>query len=83
MTRSGGWRDFGTLFQIKNNGTDYRLVRGLYPDYSLEPALLNAALTLGPDNFIYGTSASGGPRSFGSVFRIRPDGSSSAWRRVR
>src|SRR5215471_17704138 len=43
-------------------------------DFELSPGIVTAALVQGPDGNFYGTTAQGGPRGSGTVFRVTPAG---------
>lgn len=73
MTQVGGANDMGTLYKITPNGTDYErlidfagLTNGKFPTGGL--------VTDG--TFLYGTTAEGGASDIGTVYKIKPDGSS-------
>jgi len=66
-TQSGGQADYGTAFEVDATGTETMLlnfqlfVNGSNPD---------VPLALGPGGALYGTSSSGGPNGYGTVFRL-------------
>ncbi len=73
-TTSGGSNGLGTIFRISTNGTSYSAIKifRLTPGEAGTPT---AGLLAGSDGMLYGTSYGGGRRSFGTVFRLNPDGS--------
>ena len=70
-TSSGGLNDFGTLFKIKPDGTDYvKLI-----NFSNVSSGNSPFGTLVTDSvFLYGTTAFGGINSNGTLFKIKKDG---------
>lgn len=69
-TWGGGTNDWGVIYKIKPDGTDFTKLfdfdgtNGMYPYCSL--------LSVG--NFLYGTAEQGGANSMGVVFKIKSDG---------
>jgi uncharacterized repeat protein (TIGR03803 family) len=66
-TRQGGPNDYGTLFRMTPNGTVSTLVEF---DGFNDGANPLTALTWGSDNNLYGTTSSGGPGGYGTIFRL-------------
>ncbi len=73
MTNNGGVNSAGTIFKIKPDGSSYaklldfdNATTGGYPYGSL----------LSDGVFLYGTTTSGGANGNGTIFKIKPDGSS-------
>lgn len=71
MTTYGGINNFGTIFKIKTDGTDYIKIleflgatNGSYPSGSL----------ISDGTFLYGMTTYGGTNDFGTIFKIAPDG---------
>jgi uncharacterized repeat protein (TIGR03803 family) len=71
MTSNGGWAMDGTLFKILPNGTGYSQLfdfldtaSGSYPQGSL----------ISDGTFLYGTTMKGGANDYGTVFKIKLDG---------
>ena len=58
--------------------SDLRSARALEPqtlfNFELSPGTVTASLVEGPDGNFYGTTAQGGPRGSGTVFRVTPAG---------
>lgn len=75
MAAYGGSSGAGTIFRIKPDGTGASVLHNFIPVNGCIP--YHAALI--PDgNFFYGLTSSGGTGNFGTIFRIRKDGSSYA-----
>jgi uncharacterized repeat protein (TIGR03803 family) len=70
-TSSGGSNDFGTLYKIKTDGTNYtKLI-----DFSNVSSGNSPFGTLVCDNiYLYGTTAFGGINSNGVLFKVKKDG---------
>jgi uncharacterized repeat protein (TIGR03803 family) len=66
----GGTYDWGTVFEINPDGTDYRILKRF--DYATTGAVLYAGLMKGPDGALYGAAAYGGDDEFGTLFRLLP-----------
>jgi uncharacterized repeat protein (TIGR03803 family) len=69
----GGTDDFGAIFKIKSDGSEYSkiydftgIVNGRIP--------LSSLITDGP--FLYGTTSYGGTSDLGTIFKVMTDGSS-------
>jgi len=68
-TLGGGTAEYGTVFEISFDGTEYKklldfdLPRSVYPQ---------GDLLLSQDGFIYGTSSQGGRKGGGTVYRFHP-----------
>ncbi len=74
-TVNGGANNFGTIFKIKTDGTGYvklldfaSFANGQYPTGSL----------ISDGTFLYGISDQGGANNFGTIFKIKPDGTGFA-----
>ena len=72
-TRSGGINEFGTLYKIKPDGSDYQVLR----DFLAGDA--DGGVPYGTLHFdgtyIYGTCSQAGLNFGGTLFKIKPDGS--------
>lgn len=72
MTPKGGVYNFGTIYKVKSDGTnfqklfDFNGTNGQYPQDGL--------ITDG--TYLYGTTKEGGNNDFGTVFKIKMDGTS-------
>ena len=83
-TRGGGssTNDFGqgTLFRIKKDGSDYRILHNFDPTSGWP----TGTLAVGTDGVLYGTTGYGGltnaaaPFGFGTIFRLNTDGTGYA-----
>ncbi len=72
MTYNGGASNLGTVFRIRTDGTEYSVLYnflggadGRYPYSSLVLS----------EGVLYGTTYSGGPTNYGTIFKINADGS--------
>ncbi|SDM35698.1 Por secretion system C-terminal sorting domain-containing protein [Catalinimonas alkaloidigena] len=72
MTRAGGTHDLGTLFRLKTNGFDFQKLYDFSPTSGGAPV---GSLTLGADGFLYGMTREEGSHDFGTLFRLKTDGS--------
>src|SRR5258705_7930075 len=61
----------GTLFSLDGNGNNFKK---LHDFDDLTGANPFQAITQGPDKTLYGTAAMGGALTFGTIFKINPDG---------
>jgi uncharacterized delta-60 repeat protein/gliding motility-associated-like protein len=74
-TTSGGFSFPGTIFKIKPDGTGYVKIF----DFNNSTTGTHPYSALISDNtFLYGTTFSGGSNGLGTIFKIKPDGSSYA-----
>jgi uncharacterized repeat protein (TIGR03803 family) len=69
VTRNAGVNGYGTVFEVKEDGTErvihsFAINEGAYPD---------AGLTVF-NGLLYGTTTTYGPKHYGSVFEISPNG---------
>jgi len=71
MTYGGGTNDLGTIFKIQPGGTGYvKLIdfdgttNGSYPNGDL----------FSDGTFLYGMTSGGGTNDFGTIFKLKPDG---------
>lgn len=73
LTTYGGTNDFGTIFKIKPDGTGYVDLHNFSntPDGNASRASL-----FFDGNFLYGMTYSGGANAVGTIFKIKPDGTS-------
>jgi len=78
-TSGGGTNSYGTVFQIKPDGSSYAVLYAFQPfKRQGTPNFTNfnfPTLTLGSDGGLYGTTSGGGTNDLGTVFRLNPDGS--------
>ncbi len=69
-TEAGGTADGGTIFRVAPGGANYEVLHrfqsatdGRTPDFGLVE---------GPEGWLYGVTATGGPGGLGTVYRFRP-----------
>ena len=74
-TEYGGNWDCGTVFKVNTNGTDHAIL--VHFDYLTRGAYPTAGLVLS-GSMLYGTSRSGGYTGWGTVFKVKTDGSEYA-----
>ena len=71
-TEHGGGADNGTVFRLHPNGAGFQVL------HDFGSGTLGAGPTTrlisGGDGFLYGTTLNGGANSYGTVFRLHPDG---------
>lgn len=72
VTSKGGLHNYGTVFKLKPDGSDFRVIRHLNLPDGTTP---HGGLTQGRDGYLYGMAHGGGSFGFGTLFRIQPDGS--------
>lgn len=73
MTKDGGASSMGTIFKIKPDGTDYVKFFD-FAGFTNGQNPLGSLIFEGP--FLYGMTKSGGSNYFGTIFKIKPDGTS-------
>jgi uncharacterized repeat protein (TIGR03803 family) len=71
MTSYGGISNFGTIFRIKTNGKDFKVLHQFKGEDGASPR----AGLVSSGQVLYGTTASGGSAGEGTVFKINADGS--------
>jgi uncharacterized repeat protein (TIGR03803 family) len=64
----------GSLFKVRPNGSDYQKLAD-FTQQSSTVGLNPRGIMIDPDGFIYGVTSRGGINNFGSVFKIKKDGS--------
>ncbi len=72
-TRSGGASNWGTIFRLGQNGSNY-IVVGTFTD-SVGGMHPHGSMVEGSDGAMYGTTYQGGTSNYGAVFKINKDGS--------
>ena len=72
-TEGGGFDDFGVLYRINRDGTDYRILYE-FTAQRAEGYAPSSPPVEGLDGALYGTTYYGGPEDTGSIYRIRKDG---------
>jgi uncharacterized repeat protein (TIGR03803 family) len=71
-TSGGGDTLNGTIYRLGMNNSSYAVLRAM--NFSADGGWMRAGLTQGPDGVLYGTTYSGGPGKYGTVFRMNPNG---------
>ncbi|NUO02337.1 MAG: T9SS type A sorting domain-containing protein, partial [Saprospiraceae bacterium] len=71
VARFGGNSGNGVVFRIQKNGAGFQVIHSFDNAIGAEP---DAGLTPGPDEFLYGTTAFGGNMDFGTIYRMKMDG---------
>jgi uncharacterized repeat protein (TIGR03803 family) len=75
-TREGGLQGLGTIYRVRPDGSDYNMIRRFFTrDEGADPA---GGVIDGQDGFLYGATASGGSQNFGTIYKLRYDGSEFA-----
>jgi uncharacterized repeat protein (TIGR03803 family) len=72
-TSGGGTADMGVLFKMKTDGTAYTILKHFDAPYSANPT--DGVVSDGK-GMLYGFLTFGGSQGFGSIYRIKTDGSS-------
>jgi uncharacterized repeat protein (TIGR03803 family) len=72
-TEGGGFDDFGVLYRINRDGTDYRILYE-FTAQRAEGYAPSSPPTEGPDGALYGTTYYGGPDDNGAIYRVHKDG---------
>jgi uncharacterized repeat protein (TIGR03803 family) len=72
-TANGGLSGVGTVFRVRPDGTSFSVVHSFNGSDGANP---QGGVNLAADGFLYGTTFNGGALSNGTVFRVKPDGSS-------
>jgi|GEM_PF-2414319 len=74
----GGAADTGAVFQVKSDGSGYRVLHEFAAEGGQQAnsggAVPSAGLTFGADGLLYGVTAAGGSEGSGVVFRLGTDG---------
>lgn len=76
-TFQGGSGGVGTLYAVQTSGSGFSLLH-TFGVGIIDGADPRAAMVLGSDGTLYGTTCDGQPGGHGTAFRIRPDGSGFA-----
>ena len=71
-TDAGGAGDQGVVYRVARDGTGFATLHEFRGPDGSSPS---AALVVGSDGFLYGTTDRGGSRGVGTVFRLARDGS--------
>ena len=74
-TQFGGARDFGTVFKVRPDASDWTTVLSFTSNgTSNRGAQPVAGLIVGSDGNFYGTTSTGGAGNFGTIFKLTPAG---------
>jgi uncharacterized repeat protein (TIGR03803 family) len=73
-TAGGGSAYWGTVYRIKSDGSGFQLLHAFRGGDNDEAGPLGA-LILDEAGYLFGTTSSGGASGFGTVFRMKTDGS--------
>jgi uncharacterized repeat protein (TIGR03803 family) len=71
MTRGGGINAKGTIFKVKTDGSNYTKLLDL--DSAATGSIPSGSL-ISDGTYLYGMTSHGGPYDFGTIFKIKPDG---------
>ncbi|MEO6694692.1 MAG: choice-of-anchor tandem repeat GloVer-containing protein, partial [Ignavibacteria bacterium] len=72
LTQYGGVNDKGTIFSLKTDGSDYKLLHSFGSDSKDGKSPFGSLKML--NGFLYGTTQDGGENDRGTVFKIQLDG---------
>jgi len=72
-TEGGGFDDFGVLYRINRDGTDYQVLHE-FTAQNAEGYSPTSPPIEGPDGALYGTTYFGGPEDTGAIYRVHKDG---------
>jgi uncharacterized repeat protein (TIGR03803 family) len=70
MTSQGGVNNFGTIFKVKPDGSDFKKLL----DFNGGNGRLPQGSLMFDGTFLYGMTYYGGSRNTGAMFKIKPDG---------
>jgi uncharacterized repeat protein (TIGR03803 family) len=73
LTPYGGTHSYGTIFKIKPDGTGYDTLRNFKGTPNGDGATATGSL-ISDGTFLYGTTNMGGTHSYGTIFKIMPNG---------
>ncbi|MBL9213497.1 MAG: hypothetical protein JNL92_23735 [Opitutaceae bacterium] len=77
VTAQGGTGNNGTVFRLRSDGSGVQVVYS-FASGSGAPTIPAEAFILGRDGVLYGTSEFGGSATFGTLYRINPEGTGFA-----
>jgi len=75
VTSSGGFYNYGTIYSINPDGSEFSIILHKNRDAPVSSGTMRGALVQGPDGFLYATSENGGDYNYGTLFKIKTDGS--------
>jgi uncharacterized repeat protein (TIGR03803 family) len=73
VTQGGGLQDFGVLFRLNRDGSNYRILHHFIPDDSAGYTPINPPIE-GPGGLLYGATYFGGVDDTGTLYSIHKDG---------
>ena len=73
-TSAGGLRNFGTVFSIGKDGSNYKILHN-FGVTNADGAVLYGRVTECSDGVLYGTTWQGGTYGAGTIFKLNKDGS--------
>lgn len=65
----------GAIFKVSLEGTGYTMLRAFGPMFDPDGSRPFGRPTFGPEGFLFGTTYWGNPNGYGTVYKIRSDGS--------
>ncbi len=71
---AGGPNAEGTVFRLRTDGSGFQTIHPFTFGNPADGSNVYAPLTWGGDGYFYGTTVSGGANYFGTIYRIKPDG---------
>jgi uncharacterized repeat protein (TIGR03803 family) len=77
VTWSGGIADHGTVFQVRADGADYRVLHH-FTEAEYEGRNPSGPIAVGSDGALYGMTRSGGAAQHGTIYRVAPHNSGFA-----
>jgi uncharacterized repeat protein (TIGR03803 family) len=76
ITATGGFHGYGTIFSINTDGSGFSIIFHLNDKAPMKSGNSpQGGLVQGTDGFLYATSLFGGDNEYGTLFKIRTDGS--------
>lgn len=73
-TAYGGSQNLGTIFKINKDGSGFTVIRS-FTGGNADGQNPYASLVRGSDGLLYGATAYGGAKNFGTIYRLNRDGS--------
>ena len=76
ITPGGGFYGYGTIFSVNTDGSGFSILLQLRNQAPINSGISpSGELVQGADGFLYGTTRFGGNSNYGTLFKIRTDGS--------
>jgi uncharacterized repeat protein (TIGR03803 family) len=73
VTVGGGIKDFGVLFRLNHDGSNYQILHHFIPDDTAGYTPINPPIE-GPGGLLYGTTYFGGIDDTGTIYSVHKDG---------